>query len=194
MQKLSEKDLWPLPIYETVRDQFRREVIAAKQHRRVQVGPDMTFVFENRLTVKFQVQEILRVERISNPAGVREELEGFNTMIPEPGELNATLLIELLGPEPEVAARLQQLSGLGDHVWLEAGDARVQASFDVGRDDGRRISAVQYVRFVLGAARSALADAGKPAAVVIDHPAYRHRAELTPGARASLLADLEAGA
>src|SRR5207248_2045005 len=93
MQKLSQTDLWPLPIYETVRDQFRRDVIAAKQNRRMPVGPYITLVFENRLTVKFQVQEILRIEKIATPEGIREELEGFNEMIPGPGELSATLMI-----------------------------------------------------------------------------------------------------
>src|SRR4030088_3082571 len=106
MQPLTPKDLWPLPVYEGVRDQFRREVIAAKQDRRVSVGPSMTFVFENRLTVKFQAQEILRVEGITSEEGVREELEGFNGMLPGNGELSATLLIELRGSDPEVKAEL----------------------------------------------------------------------------------------
>src|SRR5947209_9912793 len=119
MRKLQVRDLWPLPIYEGVRDQFRREVIAAKEVRRVTVGPSMTFVFENRLTVKFQVQEILRAERIASDEQVREELEGFNTMLPGPGELSATLLIELSGSDAEVKAELARLTGLGDHMWLE---------------------------------------------------------------------------
>src|SRR5919204_2809388 len=95
MRKLDVKDLWPLPVHEGVRYRFRREVIAAKQARRVTVGPYVTFVFENRLTVKFQVQEILRAERIVTEEQVREELEGFNTMLPDKGDLSATLLIEL---------------------------------------------------------------------------------------------------
>lgn len=191
MQKLSQTDLWPLPVYETVRDQFRRDVIAAKQHRRICVGPYVALLFENRMTVKFQVQEILRVERIGTAEGVREELEGFNEMIPEPGELSATLMVELLGSEVDVAAQLRKLTGLSKHVWLEAGGARVPAVFDQGRDDGRRVSAVQYVRFAAGPVRAALLDESKQAAIVIDHPAYLHRAELTMDARRSLAADLE---
>ncbi|TMA14378.1 MAG: DUF3501 family protein, partial [Deltaproteobacteria bacterium] len=77
MQPLTRKDLWPLKHYDGVRDEFRKAVIAAKQDRRVAVGPFMTFVFENRLTVKFQVQEVLRVERIDSPEAIEEELEGF---------------------------------------------------------------------------------------------------------------------
>ena len=116
MQPLQPKDLWPLPVYEGVRDQFRREVIEAKKDRRITVGPFMTFVFENRLTVKFQVQEILRAERMVDPEQIREELEGFNSMLPAAGELSATLLIELSGPDREVKAELAKLTGLGDHI------------------------------------------------------------------------------
>jgi hypothetical protein len=191
MQKLSQSDLWPLPVYETVRDQFRRDVIAAKKHRRITVGPYLTILFENRMTVKFQVQEILRVERISTAEAVREELEGFNEMIPERGELSATLMIELVASEADVAAQLRKLTGLSQHVWLEAGGARVPAAFDQGRDDGRRISAVQYVRFAAGPLRAALLEESKAAALVVDHPAYLHRAELTMDARRSIAADLE---
>jgi hypothetical protein len=191
MQKLQQTDLWPLPVYEAVRDQFRREVIAAKQHRRVSVGPFITLLFENRLTVKFQVQEILRVERISAPEAIHEELEGFNEMLPDAGQLSATLLIELLGSEPEVAAELRRLTGLGEHVWLELGGARVKGRFDVGRDDGKRISAVQYVRFAAGPHLAALLDESKPAALVIDHPNYSHRTPLSMDARRSLARDLE---
>src|SRR5438132_2738815 len=187
MRKLEVKDLWPLPVYEGVRDQFQREVIAAKEARRVTVGPSMTFVFENRLTVKFQVQEILRAERIAGDEQVREELEGFNTMLPGPGELSATLLIELSGSDPEVKAELAKLSGLGDHIWLELGGRRIQARMEEGRDDGQRVAAVQYVRFPVPDV-AALRDG--PAAIAIDHPAYTHRQELSEASRRSLAQDL----
>jgi hypothetical protein len=187
MRKLELKDLWPLPVYEGVRHQFRREVIAAKQARRVMVGPFITFVFENRLTVKFQVQEILRAERITDERQVREELEGFNTMLPGRSELSATLLIELSGNDREVKAELARLTGLGNHLWLEIGGARTRGVMEGGRDDGQRVSAVQYVRFPV--AEVAALQRG-PAALVIDHPAYTHRQELPDAVRASLAQDL----
>ena len=134
MRKLEVKDLWPLPVYEGVRDQFRREVIAAKRVRRVGVGPSTTFVFENRLTVKFQAQEILRAERIAAEEQVREELEGFNTMLPGPDELSATLLIELSGGDADVKAALARLAGLGDHLWLEIAGQRIRGTMEGGRD------------------------------------------------------------
>ncbi len=190
MNPLTEKDLWPLPVYERVRDEFRREVIAAKQHRRVALGPVMTLIFENRLTVKFQVQEVLRVENISSPGGVAEELEGFNTLLPAPGELSATLMVELRGSEESVATELRRLTGLSDHLWLELGSRRIPARFDAGRDDGSRISAVQYVRFPVGDAARALSDPDQPAALVADHPHYAHRSALSDEVRRSLAADL----
>ena len=193
MQPLTTTDLWPLPVYEGVRDQFRREVIAAKQHRRVAVGPFISLIFENRLTVKFQIQEILRVERITAPEAVREELEGFNEMLPGAGELSATLLVELQGEDAAVKAQLAKLSGLADHVWLEVAGARTRAIFEGGRDDGTRVSAVQYVRFHIGDAR-ALLDEKIPVRLAIDHPAYRHAVELPEGMRRSLSADLSGAA
>ncbi|GAC1300108.1 MAG: hypothetical protein NVSMB23_31050 [Myxococcales bacterium] len=193
MQQLTTKDLWPLPVYEGVRDQFRKEVIAAKKDRRLEVGPNMTFVFENRLTVKFQVQEILRAERITAPAHVAEELEGFNTMLPGEGELSATLLIAFTGSEAEVARRLEELSGLSAHVFLEVDGKRVAGQLEGGRDDGRRVSAVQYVRFPIGDARGLL-DARAKVRLAVDHPAYGHGIELSEGVRRSLAADLSGAA
>jgi hypothetical protein len=189
MRPLTPSELWPLPVYEGVRDRFRSEVIAHKRDRRVTVGPTMTFVFENRLTVKFQVQEILRVERISSEEGVREELEGFNAMLPGKGELSATLLIEFTGSDAEVKAQLARLVGLRDHVFLEIGPARVRGVFDEGREDDRRVSAVQYVRFRVPPGTDLRAG---PAAIAIDHPAYAHRQELSEAVRRALAQDLEA--
>jgi hypothetical protein len=192
MQALKQQDLWSLPVYEGVRDQFRREVINAKKDRRIGVGPFMTLVFENRLTVKFQVQEILRAEKISDPVHVQEELDGFNAMLPDAGSLSATLMIELTGPEAEVAEKLTGLTGLGEHVRLEVGGHVSQAEFEGGREDGRRISAVQYVRFPCSdALAQALAQGTAPAALVFDHPNYRHTQALTEGMCRSLAKDLQ---
>jgi uncharacterized protein DUF3501 len=187
MEHLSAKDLWPLAVYEGVRDAFRKEVMAAKKDRRVQVGPSMTFVFENRLTVKFQVQEILRIERISDPAQVLEELEGFNTMLPGPNELSATLMIELTGGDAEVKAELARLFGLRDHIWLEVAGARQRGELEPNREEPGRVSAVQYVRFPVPDPQALLRG---PAVLAVDHPAYFHRAELPEPVRRSLAQDL----
>ena len=187
MQPLTPTDLWPLSVYEGVREQFRKEVIAAKKDRRVQVGPDMTLVFENRITVKFQVQEIVRIERMTDAAQIAEEVEGFNSMLPGPGELSATLMIELTGTDPEVKARLAKLFGLRDHVWLEVAGTRLKGELEPNREEPGRVSSVQYVRFKVPDAQALLRG---PAAAVIDHPAYTHRTALPEAVRRSLSQDL----
>lgn len=188
MKPLIPNDLWPNAAYEGVRAQFRKEVIAAKEHRRVTVGPWMTFVFENRLTVKFQIQEILRIERIVDPAQVAEEVQGFNTMLPGEGELSATLLIELRGSDDEVKGELHKLYGLSRHLWLEVAGQRYAGLMEPGREEpGRGAAAVQYLRFKAPSAQALLQG---PAAVVIDHPAYNHRTGLSDEVRRSLAQDL----
>jgi len=191
MKLLTTSDLWPLPVYEQVRDEFRKSVIAEKTaHRRIGVGPFMSFVFENRMTVKFTLMEILRAEKVTDPSHVAEELETFNTMLPPTGALSATLLVELRGNEDEVKAQLTKLTKLQDHVWLVVDGEKVKGSFDANRDDGSRISAVQYVLFSLGGLAGKLASAGK-VELVVDHPAYNHQAALTPAQIRSLASDLE---
>lgn len=187
MKPLSTNDLWPNAVYQGVREQFRKEVIEAKQHRRVAVGPWMTFVFENRLTVKFQIQEILRIERISDAALVAEEVRGFNTMLPGEGELSATLLIELRGPDAEVKAELVKLYGLSRHLWLEVAGKRIAGEMEGGREEpGRGAAAVQYLRFKVPDPQALRQG---PLALVVDHPAYTHRTDLPEAVRASLLQD-----
>jgi hypothetical protein len=188
MKPLNTNDLWPAPAYEGVRDQFRREVIEAKKDRRVTVGPYMTFVFENRLTVKFQVQEILRIEKITAAAQVAEELEGFNSMLPGKGELSVTLLIELRGTDDEVKAELHKLYGLSRHIWLEIAGRRLPGEVDPGREEpGRGAAAVQYLRFKVPDAQALVRG---PAALLVDHPEYSHRADLPESVRKSLAQDL----
>lgn len=188
MNPLSTNDLWPNAVYEGVRDQFRREVIAAKKDRRITVGPFITFIFENRLTVKFQVQEILRAERISEAAQVAEEVEGFNTMLPGAGELAATLMIELRGTDDEVKAKLHELYGLGQHLWLDVDGQRLRVEMEAGREEpGRGVAAVQYLRVKVP---DAAALSRGPAALVVDHPKYNHRVELGEATRRSLAQDL----
>jgi len=189
VKHLTPQDLWPLPVYEGVRVQFRAEVIEAKKHRRVTVGPYITFIFENRLTVKFQIQEILRIEKISEPAHVADEVEGFNTMLPDPGELAATLFIELTGKDEEVKAELVKLYGLSNHLWLEIAGKRIAGEVEPGREEEKRgAAAVQYLRFKSPDAQSLVKG---PAFLAIDHPHYNHRIELPEPVRRSLAQDLQ---
>ena len=190
MRALSVDDVWDLAGYERLRDDFRRAIIALKKKRRVAVGPRVTLVFENRATLLFQVQEMLRVERIQDPRAIAREIDVYNELGPGEGELSATLFVEITDLE-EIRPELDRMIGIDEHVALVVGDATVQAGFDPKQMEEDRISAVQYVRFPLGPElRAALTDPAVPVRVRIDHPAYQAEAELAPETRASLLDDL----
>lgn len=187
-------DVVGLERYEAVRDDLRRRVIALKKARRVSVGPELTFVFENHATVYFQIQEMLRAERITDLDAVRAELEVYNALLPEFGQLSATLLIEITDHE-DVAARLLAYLGIDECVALEVGGEVVPAEFEPGRSREDKLSAVQYVRFALpAAARAAFADPAVPVRLVVEHPQYRHGVELVGDVRASLAVDLQGDA
>ena len=193
MKKVTLDEVMGLERYEQVRPDFRRRIIELKKDRRVHVGDQITFVFENHDTMHFQVQEMLRAEHIVDLDKVREELEVYNELIPGPDELRATMLIEIT-EQSRIRDELVRLIGIDKTVWLEIGDTmRIPAEFEGGRSKEDNLSAVQYVRFGLDpAARRALAQGVEPVTLVIDHPHYRHRAPLSSDVRASLVHDLEA--
>lgn len=183
-------DIVGLERYEAVRDDVRRRVIALKQYRRVAVGNEVTFVFENHATMLFQIQEMLRAERITDLDSVREELAVYNALLPEPGQLSATMLIEIT-QEADIAARLRQLIGIDEAVRLEVGDTNVAAEFEPGRSTEEKLSAVQYVRFTLPVAvRHAFRDGSVPVRLCIDHRNYRAATEINGETRRSLSEDL----
>jgi hypothetical protein len=180
--------------YEKVRDARRREIIALKQARRVAVGRYLSFVFENRATVLFQVQEMCRVERITEDARIQEELDVYNALLPQPGELSATLMIEI-GSEAEIKPVLDRFQGIdvGEHVRLQVGrDHAVPGRFEAGRSDTERgkLSAVHFLRFPFPPAAVRAFAAGEEAWLVVDHPAERTRVGLGPETRRALLEDL----
>lgn len=183
-------DIVGLDRYEAVRDEVRRAIIAHKRLRRIAVGPEVTFVFENHATVYFQIQEMLRAERITDLDAVRSELAVYNALLPRPGELSATMLIEIT-EQDRIAERLLAFLGIDESVWLDIGGDRVAAEFEPGRSKADKLSAVQYVRFRLSpAARRAFADAGTAVRLVIEHPRYRAATVIAGGVRDSLGADL----
>jgi hypothetical protein len=185
-------DVVGLERYEVVRDEVRRRIIELKRARRLSVGPDVTFVFENHDTVYFQIQEMLRAERITD-LDVRAELQVYNALLPQPGELSATMLIEITEPE-HVAERLLSLLGIDEAVWLQVGSLpRIAAQFEPGRSKEDKLSAVQYLRFLLPAdARAVFLDPALPVNLVIDHPRYQAQSAVAGSTRASLSDDLRA--
>lgn len=192
-RKLTLDDIADLRAYERERDQFRRDVIALKKRRRIAVGPFVTLLFENRQTIRFQIQEMARVERLISDEAIEGELAVYNPLIPEPGELAATLFIELT-TEEQLREWLPQLVGIEGSVRLVVGDdVVIPATVDddhaeqLTRDDVT--ASVHYVHFRLDdAAVAKLADG--PVTLRVEHPSYQHETVLTDENVAELLTDL----
>jgi hypothetical protein len=193
MRKLSVDDIVDMRAYERERDELRRAVIELKRIRRVTLGPIMTLVFENTTTMRWQVQEMARAERMLRDEQIAHEVETYNDLIPEPGELSATLMIELTS-EPALREWLPKLVGVERHVSIGLPDgSRVGGS--VSEDDEQRLTrdditaAVHFLKFRFSDEQIDMFASG-PAHVVVDHPEYDYDSELTPEQHAQLLGDL----
>jgi hypothetical protein len=193
VKPLSAADLMPLEQYARERSAFRERVLAHKRPRRLQVGPNVTWCFEDRLTVQYQIQEMLRVERIFEPQGILDELATYNPLIPDGGNWKVTLLIEFAQPE-ERRLRLAQLRGIEARCWVQvAGSAPVYpiADEDLPRENEEKTSAVHFLRFELPLGMIAALRSGAALGAGIDHEHYRYSVEPLPAAvRNALLADL----
>ncbi len=194
MRKIQLSDVKNLQEYELIRDAWRQSVITEKSRRRVLLGPSISLVFENRLTVLHQIQEMCRAERLAKPEAVQHEIDVYNELLPDEGEVAATLLVEIT-EEERIQPELDRLVGLssGRHLFLDLGERRVPARFLEGQGREDRISAVQYLRFPLGsdaATREALEGGSVPATLRVTHPAYRAAAELSAETRRALARDL----
>jgi hypothetical protein len=192
MEKLSATDLMPLEQYARERPAFRARVLRHKGERQLAVGPNATWLFEDRLTVQYQVQEMLRAERIFEPAGIADELGAYNPLIPDGSNWKVTLLIEFENPI-ERAAALARLKGVEDRCWVQVrGQARVFAiaDEDLERENEEKTSAVHFLRFELDTRMIEALGAGGALAAGIDHPNYRFEvAEVPAPVRQSLTAD-----
>lgn len=190
---LSKADLFGLEKYAEVRQEFRTKVLAHKQARQVAVGPLATLYFEDRLTMQYQIQEMLRVERIFEAAGIQDELDAYNPLIPDGSNWKATFMIEV-PDEEERRAALARLVGIEDKVWVRVGNAGqiyAIADEDMERATADKTSAVHFMRFELTPEMAEAAKQGAAIAIGIDHPEYREEIEALPEAvRASLVADL----
>src|SRR5437879_3683126 len=174
MPSIDRASLMTLETYARERPQFRAKVIAHKKHRTVHLGEHVTLVFEDELTIRYQVQEMLRIERIFEEEGIREELAAYNPLVPDGRNLKATMMIEYPDPD-ERAKRLAELIGIEDKVWLRAaGHERVWAiaDEDLDRENGQKTSAVHFLRFELAEATAQALKKGAGLTVGIDHPRY----------------------
>ena len=191
MRRVTLDEILGIERYEKVRNDFRARIIALKRSRRAPVGDRVTFVFENHDTVLFQIQEMVRAERITDLDKIRFEIDTFNALIPAAGELSATMLIEIT-EQGGIRGELLRLLGIDETVSIQIGDRHVvRAEFEPGRSKEDKLSAVQYVRFPFGeAAREAFCDERQEAKLVIDHPNYRAGAAIAGAVRRSVIGDL----
>jgi hypothetical protein len=189
MEPLTASEIRNIHEYELERRTFRPAMMALKDRRRIRVGAHMTFLFENRDTVRYQIQEMMRIERIVEPEAIRHELDTYNELIPFPGMLSASLLIEYDDPE-ERDRQLAALLGLQNHVWLRVADRPpCPARFDTRQMATHRLSSVQYVKFPLAPEDRAYWMEG--ARLIVDHSSYRAETQLTPEQVEELAADFE---
>ena len=191
MNKVALADIVGNAAYEKVREKSRQRIIELKQRRRIAVGDKVTFVFENRDTVIFQIQEMMRVEKISDLDKIREEIEVYNELIPAPGELSATLFLEI-EDHTHLRDDLLKFLGIDEAVFLKVGSHCIHARFEEGHSKEDKISAVQYVKFPLPEPAIEAFVKGEKAELVIDHPNYQARALIEPNTRQSLAEDLAA--
>ena len=192
MQKLERKDLMGLEEYAQKRAEFRQEIIAHKRARTLHIGSNLTLLFEDRLTMQYQVQEMLRAERIFEAAGIQEELEAYNPLIPDGSNWKATLLIEF-ADESERRQALAKLIGIEDRVWMQVqGHEKVRpiADEDLERETEEKTSSVHFLRFELGDAGARAAKGGAALSLGIDHPQFSASLVLPPEVRDALAKDL----
>ncbi len=192
VKAITAEDIVPYKEYERQREAFRARIIELKRRRRISIGPLITLIFENRETLRFQIQEMVRVEHIIDPVKVQDEVDVYNALLPAPGELSATLLIEITD-EAMMKTWLDRFMGLdhGEKVAITAGGERVFGEFEGGRSHNTKISAVHFVRFRPTASmKEAFADLRRPVTISIDHGGYREEAPVSGSMREEWLSDL----
>ncbi len=194
MQPLKHDDLFSLEQYAKERPAFRAKVLEHKKNRQVGIGPHATLYFEDRLTLQYQIQEMLRVERIFEAEGIQDELDAYNPLLPDGSNWKATFMIEYTDEEERRKA-LAQMIGIEDQTWLQVhGHDKVYpiADEDLERDTEEKTSAVHFMRYELTPEMVQAVKAGADIAAGIDHPSYQHTVEAIPAnVRDSLASDLD---
>ena len=186
------ESLLPLETYARERNAFRARVIAHKKDRTVHLGAHLTLLFEDELTVRYQVQEMLRIERIFEQDGIQHELDAYNPLVPDGSNWKATMLIEYPDAE-ERRVMLAKLKGIERHVWIELeGLPRIHpiADEDLERENEEKTSAVHFLRFEFDASARARLKSGAGVSIGVDHPDYRHVVKVPPHTLEALVKDL----
>jgi hypothetical protein len=193
MRQVTLTDLVDITEYEKNRDDIRKVVMEHKARRRVALGPDISLTFEDRQTIIFQIQEMMRAERMVHDEVIQEEIDIYNTLLPDENNLSATLFIEIT-EEARIKEMLHEFLGLtdGKSLWLQLGEEKAFAEFEAGRSEEDKISSVHYVRFPLAIqAREVLIDPAIAVKFCISHGDYRYETELSKDARESLYMDFQ---
>ena len=194
MPRITRASLLTLEAYAKVRSEFRANVMEHKKHRRIHLGPHVTLQFEDEMTMRYQVQEMLRAERIFEEEGIQEELDAYNPLIPDGSNWKATMMIEYEDPAQRQKA-LSELIGIEDRVWVQVDGCRriyALADEDTERETDVKTSSVHFLRFELDAAMKQALRGGAGLRVGIDHPRYQAAVEVAGSVRDALLKDLAA--
>jgi hypothetical protein len=194
VHRITRDSLMTLEAYSRARSEFRARVMAHKKNRMLHLGEHITLIFEDELTVRYQVQEMLRAERVFEEAGIQDELDAYNPLVPDGSNWKATMMIEYGDPE-ERQRMLARLIGIEDRVWVQIeGAARVYAiaDEDLERENSEKTSSVHFLRFELESSMVQALKKGAGLAAGVDHPAYAATvARVDPAMRKSLMRDLE---
>jgi hypothetical protein len=196
LRKIELKDIRNIAEYEKVREAMRAEIIALKRNRRIEVGPNLSLVFENRQTVLFQIHEMVRTERLVDDGKIQDEIDAYQNLIPGPGELSATLFIEIPGiaemPHDKAVEAVNHFQGFDEGgLVIEADASRSVGAFEAGFSNEEKMAAVQYLKFPVDSAmRAALANPQARGRLVADNRRYHAEAQLSPATRQELLQDL----
>jgi len=191
--RITRNSLLTLEAYARTRNEYRAKVIAHKKDRTVHVGEHLTLLFEDELTVRYQIQEMLRIEKTFDDAGIQDELDAYNPLVPDGHNWKATLLVEYEDVS-ELKAALAELKGIEDRVWVQVeGGARVYAiaDEDLERENDTKTSSVHFVRFELTPEMIAAAKYGVGVSIGVDHPSYTFTLPaISDATRRALVADL----
>jgi len=192
MKKLNRRDLFSLEQYAEQRTEFRDRIMAHKKNRRVNIGPHLSLYFEDRLTIQYQVQEMLRIERIFEADAIQEELDTYNPLIPDGSNLKATAMLEFEDVELR-HKRLGELVGIEHHIWLQIdghNKTLAIANEDLERSTDKKTSAVHFLRIELEDRMKSALQSGAELRMGVDHDLYRHEVVLDSATKQSLINDL----
>jgi len=192
-KKLVIQDLYSPEDYSKIRESFRREILAHKSSRSIAIGNHVRLLFEDRMTIQYQIQEMLRVEKIFEEQAIQDELDTYNPLIPDGNNWKVTMLIEY--PEPEQRQKaLSLLVGIENLVWVKIGDADkvfATADEDLERSTSDKTSSVHFLRFELTSAQAKNLDKSVPITIGIDHNNYQHQTDICETTKASIIEDLD---